>query len=380
MYVKTHTRVTDSYKKLVLGFVIITVVLVSIIFYFSASKAVVKITPKVTAVQTDFVADVVSDGGSIENALQGVLFETEVEGSIEGDATGVKLLDGGTIGSVTLINKRPEAQTLVKTTRLLTEDGILLRLSDRVNIPANGEIDVNVYADDPNAFTELAPTKFTIPGLWEGLQSEIYAENKATLTSTGESIKVLKAVDIARTKDKLTEELYNKAIQDFTTQLPSKNYTTIVVSKNVLEESVSEEVDTELEKFIVTLKLKVALVGLNQDEIIELAGERLKSVVPKTQELLNLNMNKFSYKVQNYDDVAKTANVKVHVEGDSVIKADHVIFNKTKLVGLSPKGLELYLANFDEVENVEVELSPFWVKKVPRLEDHVIITVVNPNK
>jgi hypothetical protein len=380
MYVKTHTRVTDSYKKLVLGFVIITIALVSIIFYFSASKAVVKITPKVTAVQTDFVADVISDGGSIENALQGVLFEADVEGSIEGDATGVKLLDGGTIGSVTLINKRPEAQTLVKTTRLLTADGILLRLSDRVNIPANGEIDVNVYADDPNAFTELAPTKFTIPGLWEGLQSEIYGENKATLTSTGESIKVLKAVDIARTKDKLTEELYNKAIQDFTTQLPSKNYTTIVVSKKVLEEDVSEEVDTELEKFVVTLKLKVALIGLNQDEIIELAGERLKSVVPNTQELLNLNMNKFSYKVQNYDEAAKTANVKVHVEGDSVIKADHVIFNKTKLVGLSPKGLELYLANFDEVEDVEVELSPFWVKKVPRLEDHVIITVVNPNK
>lgn len=380
MYVKTHTRVTDSYKKLVLGFVIITVILVSIIFYFSASKAVVKITPKVTAVQTDFVADVVSDGGSIENALQGVLFETEVDGSIEGDATGVKLLDGGTIGSVTLINKRPEPQTLVKTTRLLTEDGILLRLSERVNVPANGEIDVNVYADDPNAFTELAPTKFTIPGLWEGLQSEIYAENKATLTSTGESIKVLKAVDIARTKDKLTEELYNKAIQDFTTQLPNNNYTTIVVSKKVLEESVSEEVDTELEKFVVTLKLKVALIGLNQDEIIELAGERLKSVVPKTQELLNLNMNKFSYKVQNYNETDKTANVKVHVEGDSVIKADHVIFNKEKLVGLSPKGLELYLANFDEVEDVEVELSPFWVKKVPRLEDHVIITVVNPNK
>ena len=380
MYVKTHTRVTDSYKKLVLGFVIVTVVLVSIIFYFSASKAVVKITPKVTAVQTDFVADVVSDGGTIDSALQGVLFETEVEGSINGDATGSKLLDGGTIGSVTLINKRPEAQTLVKTTRLLTDSGILLRLSERVNIPANGEIDVTVYADDPNAFTELAPTKFIIPGLWEGLQSEIYAENKATLTSSGESIKVLKAVDIARTKDKLTEELYNKAIQDFTSQLPSKNYTTIVVSKNVLSEEVSEEVDTEIDKFIVTLKLKVSLIGLNQDEIIELAGERLKSVVPKTQELLNLNMNKFSYKVQNYDETAKTANVKVHVEGDSVIKADHVIFNKSKLVGLSPKGLQLYLANFDEVEAVEVELSPFWVKKVPRLEDHVIITVVNPNK
>lgn len=380
MYVKKHTRVTDNYKKLVLGFVVLTVILVGIIFYFSASKAVVKIMPKVTPVQTDFVADVVTDGGQIDNALQGVLFETEVEGSIEGDATGSQLLEGGTIGTVTLINNRPEPQTLVKTTRLLTADGILLRLSDRVNIPANGQVEANVYADDPNSFVELAPSKFTIPGLWEGLQTLIYAESKATITSSGESIKVIKAVDIARTKDKLTEELYNKAIQEFTKQLPDKNYTTIVVSKNVISEEVSEEVETQAEKFLVGMKLKVVLIALNQDEIIDLAGERLQSVVSNTQELLNIDMSKFSYKVQNFDEAAKTANVKVHVEGDSVIKADHEIFDKSKLVGLSPKGLELYLANFEEIEQVEVELSPFWVKKVPRLEDHVIIMVVNPNK
>ncbi|KKR08575.1 MAG: hypothetical protein UT32_C0001G0095 [Parcubacteria group bacterium GW2011_GWC2_39_14] len=380
MYIKKHTQVAESYKKLVLGFVIIAVVLVGIILYFSASKAVIKITPKVTAIQTDFVADVVTDGGAIDQALQGVLFEKEVEGALEGDATGTQVLAGGTIGKVILINKRTEPQTLVKTTRLLTADGILLRLSDKVVVPANGEIEVNVYADDPNAFQELAPTKFTIPGLWEGLQSSIYGESKAAIKSIGESVKVVKAVDIARTKDKLTEELYNKAIDDFKAQLPGQNNTVMVVTKKVADEKVSVEAETVVDKFIVNLKLNVVLVALNQDAIMKMAGERLKSVVPANQELLNLNANNFSYKVQNFDEVKKTVNVKVHVEGDSVIASNHEIFNKEKLSGLSPKGLELYLSNFDEIEKVEVELSPFWVKNIPKLQDHIIITILNTAK
>ncbi|KKQ79957.1 MAG: hypothetical protein UT02_C0019G0007 [Parcubacteria group bacterium GW2011_GWC2_38_7] len=380
MYIKKHTQVAESYKKLVLGFVILAVVLVGIILYFSASKAVIKITPKVTAIQTDFVADVVTDGGAIEKALQGVLYEKEVEGGLEGDATGSKMLDGGTIGKVNLINKRPEPQTLVKTTRLLTADGILLRLSDKVVVPANGEIEVNVYADDPNAFKELAPTKFTIPGLWEGLQSSIYGESKSTIKSSGESVKVVKAVDIARTKDKLTEELYTKAIADFNAQLPGKNFTVVVVTKKVLEEKVSVEAEATADKFTVNLKMNVTLVGLNQEEIMKMAGDRLRSVVPANQELLNLNANNFSYIVQNFDETKKTVNVKVHVEGDSVIASNHEIFNKEKLSGLSPKGLELYLSNFDEIEKVEVELSPFWVKNIPKLQDHIIITIMSPAK
>jgi hypothetical protein len=263
---------------------------------------------------------------------------------------------------------------------LLTSDGVLLRLSNQVNIPAGGELEVGVYADDPSAFEELVPTSFTIPGLHESMQKLVYAESRVTLKSEGDTIKVVKAIDIARTKDELTEELYNKAIAEFGQQLPNQDFTTIVVSKSVMSESVSAVVDDERDTFTTDMKIKATLIALDQNKIIELAGERLRSVVPSTQELVNLNLNNFSYKVQNYDDVDKTANVKVHLEGNAVVRADHEIFEKDKLVGLSPKGLELYLANFDEVESVEVELSPFWVKKVPKLRDHIVITVISPSE
>lgn len=381
MYIqRRYPGVSEGYKKMIFGFIIVTVLLVGIVFYFSASKAVIKITPKTTAIETDFVSDVAADGGSLDNALQAVLYETELEDSLQGDATGAKALGGNSIGKVVLYNKRGESQTLVKTTRLINEEGILLRLTNRVVIPANGQIEADVYADDPTDFTELPPDSFIVPGLSTNMQKFVYAESKVTLKSSGTSVKAIKAVDIARTKDKLDEQIYNKAIAEFAKQLPvNKEFTKIVVSRKVLDEKISDAVDAVKDNFTVTEKLKLVLIALDQQSIIALAGEKLQSIVPAGQQLLNLNLANFSYKVQNYDADKKMATIKVHVAGDAVIKADNTILDKEKLSGLSAKGVKLYLANFKEIEDVGVELSPFWVKSVPGLKDHIIITIVNPN-
>jgi hypothetical protein len=379
MYIqRKYPGVSDGYKKMIFGFVIVTVLLVGIIFYFSASKAVIKITPRSTPLETDFVSDVVADGGA-ENALQAVIYETELSDSIRGDATGSKALGGNSIGKVIVYNKRGEPQTLVKTTRLQNAEGILLRLTDRVVVPANGQVEADVYADDPSAFTELLPVSFIIPGLSPSLQKFVYAESKVTLKPTGSSVKAIKAVDIVRAKDKLNEQIYNKAIEEFSKQLPAgQEFTKIVVSRKVLEEKISDNVDAVKDNFTVTTKLKLVLLALDQKKIIDLAGERLRAIVPAGQQLVNLNLGNFSYKVQNYDETKKTANIKVHVAGDVVIKAENPILDKEKLSGLSAKGVTLYLDNFKEVEDVSVELSPFWVKSVPGLKDHIIITILNP--
>lgn len=366
---------------MILGFVIVTVLLVAVIIYFSASRAVIKIVPKVKTVETDMVVDVATDGGATgQDVFQGVLNEMELSGELEGDATGSQLLNGNTIGKVTLINKRPEPQTLVKTTRLLSKDNILLRLTNQVVIPANNQIEADVYADNPNAFQDLQPTSFIIPGLWVGIQDKVYAESKGMLKSSGTAVKVVKVIDIARVEEELTNKLYDQAIEQFKKQAVDQNYVTFVVSKKVIEKQVVPAAETMQDKVKVSEKISVNIVAINQNEVVNKAGERLRSVVPQGYDLMNLDMDKFVYKVQAFDEQKKTANVKVHVVGEAVVKADNEIFNKDKIAGLSPKGVELYLSNFEEVEVVSVELSPFWVKKVPGLRDHIEIVVVSPGK
>jgi hypothetical protein len=375
MYLRKNSMVTEGYKKMILGFVIVTVVLIILVVYFSAGRAVIKVAPKVTSVSTDIIVDVATDGGG-ENNVQGILFETEVEGKVEGSATGMELLSGGTIGKVILINKRPEPQTLVKTTRLLSQNNVLLRLVNQVNIPAGGQIEADVYADAPNSFIELAPTTFIIPGLWQGLQDKVYAESKSVLKSTGESIKVVKPSDIEEARARLFDKLYGQAIDEFKKQLPNENYATLVVSKKVLNEAVSASAGAKQDKFEASAKLDVVMVGLNQEKIVELAVGRLQKSLPAGKELAGLDTEKFVYAVQSYNDEKKMVNVKIAAVGKAVVKADNPIFDRDKLADLSPKGVELYLANFDEVEGAEVELSPFWVKKVPSVKEHIEIVIV----
>jgi len=377
MYIKKNAKITDDYKKLIYSFVIVTVLLVLIIAYFSASSAKIYITPEMKKVQTDFVSEIVTDGGLTQgDYLQGLLFEEQVEMTAEAEATGKKILEGDSIGKVTIYNNRPESQALVKITRLLSDDDILLRLTNRVDIPANGQIEADVYADDPNSFDELQPTKFIIPGLWEGLRDKVFAESKTVLKTSGNSIKVVDEVDIVRAKEEVDRGMEEKALNSFRSQLPNENYTLVIVDRNNIEEEVTAEVGEEVDRVSVKQVAEFTIVAVNKEEVMKMAGERLLSKVPSTQELIKVDLNSFSYEVQNFNSLEGKANIKVFIEGFSVIKPDNEVIDKEKLSGLSPKGVELFLSNYrDEIKEVRVELKPFWVKKVPKLKDHIEIII-----
>ncbi len=366
--------VNENYKSLLFGFVAVMVIIIGLILFFSTGKAIISVVAKSEDVSTEFIIDVSADGGGM-NMVNGMIYETEVEGTISGEATGIKSLDSGNIGKVTLINKRAENQVLIKTTRLQTQEGVLLRLTDRVEIPANGSIEASVYADNPSAFTELLPTSFVIPGLAENLQDKVYAESKSTIKPTGNTQKAIDQADITRVKEELTEILYEKAIDKVKQNQNNLDLVMLIVKKEELSSKADAEVGSIRDSFELGMKIKVAILGIEKQKLLSLAGENLKNSLNKGLDLQNISADKFTYNIQAYDPSAKTAKVKVYVEGQASVKADNQIFEKSKLAGLSPKGVELYLSNFEQIESVKVELSPFWIGTVPKSPDHVEIVV-----
>lgn len=369
--------VSRTYTKFIVGFVVLTIILVFVIFYFSFSKALIRVTSEVSTVAADFIADIDTQGqDSLESTLQGTIFEVDVEKEQKFAATGSKDVEGDIIGSVTIYNNLDNSQPLVATTRLETPDGIWLRIKNRVDVPAKGSVTADVYAHDPSSFESLPPTKFTIPGLSESLQTKVYAESSSTISSKPGSIKVIKSVDIARAKEVLETELYDQAVAEFNNEIDS-NYVAVVVAKKVLEEEINAQVDQVADEFTAKQKIRVTIIGIEQQDIVALAAERLTQLVSANMELTKIKMDNLSYVVQNYDEENKTANVKIHAEGEAILKENSEILDKSKLAGLSARGVELYLSSFDEVDSVNVELSPFWVKKIPKIQENITIEVVN---
>lgn len=90
--------------------------------------------------------------------------------------------EGRSGGDIEIINDSSSGQTLVATTRFLSEKGTLFRLADRVFVPAGGRVVVRIEADAVSKDGDIDPSRFTIPGLSASAQQVIYGESSVKMT------------------------------------------------------------------------------------------------------------------------------------------------------------------------------------------------------
>src|SRR3989338_2994289 len=130
------------YRKIAISFVVLTVLLVGVIVFFSLAKATVAITPKQELKSAEFLVTVSKNPGNAPGTLQGNYEEKVVEDEGQFEATGVTEKSGRAQGKVMLTNTTSIAQPLVATTRLLSPEGVLFRMKAGATVPANGKVEV----------------------------------------------------------------------------------------------------------------------------------------------------------------------------------------------------------------------------------------------
>lgn len=367
-------KLSRIYRKLLAVFLLACAVLVIFIVFVVFNKAIITIQANEKLVRTDFPVNIVAGAGEDSAmSIPGKLNDVIIEKNGEFSASGTKKIEDDVIGAVKIINNYSQDQPLVATTRLETEDGILLRINERVEVPAGGEVSVQVYADDPSSFNEIQPTQFTIPGLWKGLQDKIYAQSDSVIKNTAEEVKFVQQKDIDRAKEQLTEKLYEQIKHDFA---ENSEKGILVIDHEILEENVNAEDGEITDQFDVQMKMKVTVVMFDKDKLYPLAGEKIMTELPDGFKLENINLEQFTYSIENYNDETETVSVNVHAEGSARLDTEGEVVSKQKLMGLTEKGAELYLSCLPEIESADVELSPFWVRKIPSFEDHIEIVIV----
>ena len=114
--------------------------------------------------------------------LPGEVVESAGIGKSEKEIHATRVVAGRAGGMVTIINTTSRAQPLVATTRLLSSNGILFRITKSVVVPARGQVRVAAAADAIGAAGDIEPTRWTIPGLSRVLQQLIYAESRSAMT------------------------------------------------------------------------------------------------------------------------------------------------------------------------------------------------------
>lgn len=379
VFVQTKGHSLSLYKKIAVSFIGLTLILVAVIAYFSFSKLTITIVPSQEKIDSNIVLDI-HDKNKTANPTDDMLLGRvdQVQLSLESaePVSSSESMGEELTGKVTIYNNYIKNQPLVASTRLLTSDNKLFRIKDTVNVPAGGSVEVEVYADQPGKDMETAgPARFTLPGLWAGIQDKIYGESKDGIGYQKLEKRIVKQEDIdagvTSTKAKLLEKAKTEikdAYQDFEQVLYS-------LDDSSLEISVGAKTGEEKNELPIKIKAIVNVVAFNDDQAYKYAQDKVLASLPAGKELLGFDKQNITYSLSSFDYAQGMASVNAAVQAKIVMKSSADSINRNALVGLTKTQLDQFLSSQPEIAGFSLIFQPTFIKKAPSLVDRITIEV-----
>jgi len=368
---------SPSFKKITLSFVVVVIVLLVFIVYFSFAKATIIIT--LGSEQKTQAFDLTVSSTSTESDLAGRIITKEIEISQKFEVANFEEKTGVASGKIRIINNNNDSQQLIKTTRFLTAEGLLFRLKNNILIPAGKEILAEVYADAEGAKYNIQPTKFTIPGLAKNLQEKIYGISDEPMAGGMKKIGVLTQADIDQAQKKFTGNLK----QNIKTQLllalaPGENISDSLIKYEIKEQNIKEKIGDQVENFTLTAKVLAQAVIVNEEQLLTTAKEKYKEQLTLSgtkQNIANWQTNSFVAEIKASDAIKNNAILTVSLTAEIGGSFDLKKFDKKEIAGFDKKGVEYYFSQFAGIKDLAIKFWPFWVRSVPAVSDKIIIEV-----
>lgn len=364
------------YRQIAALFLIVTVGMLSVVLYLATVKAEVRVETTEGDVSAEFLGSVVTEPQGNED-IPGVLFEETIEETkvfeVRGEGSEIP---ANAHGIVTLTNETGSAQPLVTTTRLLSEDGVLFRITDGVTVPAQGTVQVEARADEAGRSGEVPAGRFTVPGLSESKQSAIYATTDSPMVGGTEVRRIVTAEDLELAQAELVTDIENaldiKWREGLTGQLDG-----VLFKTETLEKRSDTEPDTETGSFTISTIVKVTGVYYDSQRLARIADAKLREHVASGQVLSKDSGSEMLVSLEGADVELGTARLRVTVDGKAVLQTTSDLLDRDNLIGLTAPEAEAFLEENETIRNAEIELFPFWVSRIPRLKDHIYIEIVN---
>ncbi|MBU2564151.1 hypothetical protein KKA23_01005 [Patescibacteria group bacterium] len=381
-------------KKKVIGFLIfIALIALGFVIYFVLPRAQIVISPKKEIIKFETEIAVDRDVDSIDsdaNIIPGQIFEIEMQDSKKFPTTGEKDLREKAKGVVIIYNQySSEDQSLVKTTRFLSDSGKLFRLVDTVVIPGakiiEGQIiasskEVELIADEEGEEYNIAPSKFTIPG-FKGTPKYTGFYGESSDSMSGGIIgrfNVATKDDIDGAKEILGLELKDKVYKEFIKKIP-KDLTLLENAQvlEIIESNSSLEVDEPGKEFTITVKVRAIGLAFKEENAISLIKDNLKDKISEDKTLLPSTIS-IEYNNPEIDLENGRIEFSCNAEAKTAVNIDQNKF-KSDLAGKNEIEVRKYLSGLSEIESAKVVFWPFWVKKIPINLDKIKIVVDTEN-
>jgi hypothetical protein len=362
------------YKFIAITFLVLTVVLLGVVIFMSSKRAIITITTKTSPI--DVTTELVIGDTSTPPEVTATVTSTLVQLEKTFYPKGEKEQEGVATGVVTLHNESAQPQGLVATTRLLTEEGVLFRLKNAVAVPANGTLpNVAVYADVAGATGDIGPVaRFTIPGLQVERQKDVYASSDTAMAGGIRRVGVLSEQDVTEATKQFQSALQSEGERLLREKMASSQG---VFGVFTVTSTVVESIGDEVSAFTLRGGATVAGVFYSEAELAAWARMQLEKKAVSDVEKIHSTSNAPTVTLAAYTPGESTATIRVFYSGAVTLNADSPSIEKSVFFGKSKDDVRRMIFSLDHVsiDNVNVELQPAWMQRVPHVHDHVSVIV-----
>lgn len=364
------TQPVRFYKIVALSFLVITIILLGMIVFMSSKRATITITTKENPVDVNFSVGV----GEIEanQKVGGTLTTTTISLSQVFSPSGDGEVPGVATGIITIYNESGTDQPLIATTRFLSPDNVLFRLKSGTVVPAGGTVDAEVYADEEGASGNVEPSEFTIPGLNETRQKEVYGKSSQAMSGGVRTIGVVSQSDV----DTAVSTLLEQAKTEGEKKLSSLQGDLFGIYKVTdYDYSTEVEIGEEVSGFTVSLSAVALGVFYDPEEIKELAVESLMNHMVDDTETIKAGKELPTVTIENFKDNGVI--LSVFYDGLVSLNSESEQLERNMFFGKTRDEIRRYVLSLDHVHSVDIKFSPAWMQTVPHVNEHVNVVVKN---
>ncbi|MBI5530834.1 MAG: type IV pilus assembly protein PilM [Candidatus Doudnabacteria bacterium] len=224
------------------------------------------------SVNLDFVIQIDPQSIKLGHLLEKEIAQTEIFKS-----SGKQLIEQIATGTVTIFNQTNKPVTLIPTTRLLSREQALFRLKDWVKAPALGNIEAEIYADQPGAVGNIPPSTFVFLGLPESSRKIIFAESSHPISGGIKELPLVAEGDLVKPKEELSKKISKETFLSFVESDLRKDEVLMpeLLGKEDTSFTASAVAGEEKAEFEAVLKTKIKVLVLNKAAVVEYAKKQL---------------------------------------------------------------------------------------------------------
>lgn len=360
------------YRSIALTFLIITIALLAVVLFTMFKKTEITIIAKEDSKSVTFIINAEPEKKG-EKSLPATVTTTQFYWTEKFYPTGTKDVEGLSKGEVIIYNKTSETQPLVKTTRLITADGVLFRLTDRAVVPANGQVVASVYADESGAKSDIGPSDFTIPGLSPDKQKVIYAKSEKAMAGGSGKLTMVTEGDLKAAETAFADKVKQAYLDSVSSSFP--NFDEKIISIGQTSAVASHAIGEATTEFRVSGTSTLAVILYNKKDLTEITNkEATKGVDISTEKILSVSHDP-KVTVVSTDYANKTAQLSVTVDAVVTLDANAPLLNKESFLGKTKSEIERYIVSLPHVTGMDIKFTPSWVSKAPSVPDKLKIVV-----